>query len=92
MENFYILRVHKPGTENKCPTCGDSFTTNLLAVCDARGEPLCDLCAWEKDGVLAGLLYLCDAACAFGLVEPPPHIVDGLDQRRADPERLKRKL
>ena len=60
MENFYILRVHQPGTENKCPNCGDSFTTNLLAVGGARGEPLCDLCAWEKDEVLAGVLCLCD--------------------------------
>ena len=80
------------GTNTKCPVCGDGFTTNFLAVCDARGEPLCELCAWEKDGALAGLLYLCDVAGAFWHQEPPPHIVDGLDQRRADPERLKRKL
>ena len=92
--NFDIRHVRSIdiGTENKCPVCGDSFTANYLAVCDSRGEPLCDLCAWEKDVSLAGLLYLSDVAGGYCQAEPPPHILGGLDQRRADPERLKRKL
>ncbi len=47
-DNFYIRRVQNVGTENKCPVCGDSFTANYLAVHDYSGQPLCDLCAWEK--------------------------------------------
>ncbi len=95
MENrdtFYIRRVQNVGTENKCPACGDSFTTNYLAVHDSGGLPICELCAWEKDAALAALLFLSDTACAYHMAEPPPHIVDGLEQRQGDPERLKRKL
>ena len=91
-DNFYIRRVQNVGTENKCPACGDSFTTNYLAVHDSGGLPICELCAWEKDAALAALLFLSDTACAYHMAEPPPHIVDGLEQRQGDPERLKRKL
>ncbi len=93
-EHFNIRHVRgdQIGADTKCPVCGDGFMTNFLSVCDATGEPLCDLCAWEKDVSLAGLLYLSDVAGGYCQAEPPPHILDGLDQRRADPERLKRKL
>ncbi len=93
-DNYYIRirQGQNVGTENKCPVCGDSFTANYLAVHDYGGQPLCDLCAWEKAMTLAGLLYLSNAACAYHMAEPPPHIVDGLEQRRGDPKRLKRKL
>ncbi len=92
--NFSLRHVEsvRIGTENKCPVCGDSFTGNYLAVHDNCGQPICDLCAWEKAMTLAGLLYLSDVAGGYCQAEPPPHIVDGLEQRRADPERLKRKL
>ncbi len=99
MENrdtFYIRRVQNVGTENKCPACGDSFTTSYLAVHQDNGpfnnEPICELCAWEKASSLAALLYLADVAGAYGHAEPPPHIVDGLEQRREDPERIERQL
>ena len=95
-DKFYIRRVQNVGTGNKCPACEDSFTTSYLAVHQDNGpfnnEPICELCAWEKASSLAALLYLADVAGAYGHAEPPPHIVDGLEQRRADPERLKRRL
>ncbi len=92
--NFSLRHVEsvRIGTENKCPVCGDSFTGNYLAVHDNCGQPICELCAWEQAMTLAGLLYLSDVAGAYHQAEPPPHILDGLDQRRADPERLKRML
>ncbi len=93
-DHFYIRRTESIhiGTENKCPVCGDSFTANYLAVHDNCGQPICDLCAWENAMTLAGLLYLSDVAGGYCQAEAPPHVLDGLDQRRADPERLKRKL
>ena len=91
-DNFYIRRVQNPGTENKCPICKDSFTTNYLAVHDNCGQPICDLCAWEKAMTLAGLLYLSDVAGAYCQAEAPPHVLDGLEQRREDPERIERQL
>ena len=91
-DDFYIRHVQHVGTEIKCQICEDSFTTKYLAVCDKAGLPICELCAWEKAPILAGLLYLSHVADANYQGEPPPHIVDGLEQRRGDPERLKRKL
>ena len=91
-DHFYIRRVQDVGTENKCPICKDSFTTKHLAVHDNCGQPICDLCAWEKAMTLASLLYLCDVAGAFYHGEYPPHIADGIEQRRNDPKRLKREL
>ncbi len=89
---FSIQNGEYDGTEHKCPVCGDSFTANYLAVHDDHGQTICYLCAWEKAPSLAALLYLADMAEAYGHAERPRHVVDGLDQRRADPERLKRKL
>ena len=93
-DDFYIRHTQSIhiGTENKCPICGDSFTAKHLAVHDNCGQPICELCAWEQAMTLAGLLYLSDVAGGYYQGEPPPHIVDGLEQRRGDPERLKRKL
>ena len=93
-DDFYIRHTRSIhiGTENKCPICRDSFTAKHLAVHDNCGQPICELCAWEQAMTLAGLLYLSDVAGGYYQAEPPPHIVDGLDQRRADPERLKREL
>ena len=91
-DHFYIRRVQNPGTENKCPICKDSFTTKHLAVHDNCGQPICDLCAWENAMTLAGLLYLSDVAGAYCKAEAPPHVLDGLEQRREDPERIERQL
>ena len=94
-QDHYYIRctqsIHT-GTETMCPVCEDSFTANYLAVYDTCGRPICELCAWEKAMNLAGLLYLSDVAGAFYHAEPPPHIVDGLEQRREDPERIERQL
>lgn len=90
--SFCIRRVQNVGTETKCPACGDSFTTGYLAVHDNYGQPICELCAWEKDGSLASLIYLSDVAGAFSHAEPPPHIVEGIEKRREDPERIERQL
>ena len=75
-DHFYIRRVQDFGTENKCPICKDSFTTKHLAVHDNYGQPICELCAWERAMTLAGLLYLSDVAGAYCHAEPPPHIVE----------------
>ena len=83
-DDFYIRHTQSIhiGTENKCPVCGDSFTANYLAVHDNCGQPICELCAWEQAMTLAGLLYLSDVAGGYCQAEPPPHVVDGLEQRR----------
>ena len=61
-EHFNIQRIPEVlvGEINRCPVCGDGQTTNFLAVCNERGEPLCDDCAREKDESLAGVLVLCN--------------------------------
>lgn len=93
-EHYCIRRTQSShtGTENTCPVCGDGFTANYLAVYDTCGRPICELCAWEKAMTLAGLLYVADVAGALYHGEPPPHVVDGLEQRREDPERIERQL
>ena len=92
-QEHYCIRVVKDRyCEAGCPACGDKFTTEYLAVHDNYGQPICELCAWEKNASLAALIYLAVAAEACGNAEPPPHIVDGLEQRRGDPERIERQL
>ena len=92
-QEHYCIRVVKDRyCEAGCPACGDKFTTEYLAVHDNYGQPICNLCAWEKVSFLAGLLYLAGVAEACGNAEPPPHVVDGLEQRRCDPERIERQL
>ena len=91
-ERFCIRIVEDMYCEAGCPACGDKFTTEYLAVYDNYGRPLCNLCAWEKTTSLAGLLYLAVVAEACGTAKPPPHVKDGLEQRREDPERIERQL
>ena len=92
-QEHYCIRVVKDRyCEAGCPACGDKFTTEYVAVHDNYGQPICNLCAWENASFLAGLLYLAVVAEACGNAEPPPHVVDGLEQRREDPERIERQL
>ncbi len=91
-EHYCICIVKDRYCEASCPACGDKFMTRYLAVHDNYSQPICELCAWEKNASLAALLYLALVADACGTAEPPPHVVDGLDQRREDPERIERQL
>ena len=76
----------------KCPVCGDDFTTSGMDVYDSNDVPLCHPCAWEKAPELASLLSLGVAAYYNVKGGMPDDVFHVLEKRRADPERLKRKL
>ena len=75
-----------------CPVCGDAVGLANLYVYDARNEPLCRLCCWEKAPSLSNILRLVNAASEFYGGVVPPAVHQELQKRADDPKRVKTEL